>query len=47
MHFLKMIILKGELMTFITYVDNIQQYMYLRALKRKVVMLPNLIILIF
>ena len=27
MHFLKMIILKGELMRFITYVDNVQQYM--------------------
>ena len=27
MHFLKMIILKGELMRFINYVDNVQQYM--------------------
>ena len=28
MHFLKMIILKGKLMKFIIYVDNVQQYMY-------------------
>ena len=41
-----MIILKGELMKFIIYVDSVQQYM--RALQRKFVMIhigPNLIIL--
>ena len=27
MHFLKMIILRGELMRFIIYADNVQQYM--------------------
>ena len=32
-HILKMIFLKGELMRFITYVDNVQQYM--RALQKK------------
>ena len=31
MHFLKMIILKGELMRFIIYVDNVQQYIGLHA----------------
>ena len=31
MHFLKMIILKGELMRFIIYVDNVQQYIGVHA----------------
>ena len=34
---LKMIILKGELMRFVTYVDNVQQYMH--ALQGKFVKL--------
>ena len=34
-----MVILKGKLMRFIIYVDNIQQYM--RALQRKYIMLHN------
>ena len=41
-----MVILKGKLMRFIIYVDNIQQYM--RALQRKFIILhigPNLVIL--
>ena len=46
MHFPKMIILKGELMRFISYVDNVQQYM--RALQQKkcnaTYIGPNLII---
>ena len=46
MHFLKIIILKGELIRFIIYVDNVQQYMC--ALQMKFVMIhigPSLIIL--
>ena len=37
MHFSKMIILGGELMRFIIYVDNVQQYM--RVLQGKFVKL--------
>ena len=37
MHFLKMIILRGELMRFIIYVDNVQRYT--RALQGKFVKL--------
>ena len=47
MHFLNMIILRGELMRFIIYVDNVQQYMRTCVHTRKIVsyIWPNLVIL--
>ena len=37
MHFLKIIVLRGELMRFIIYVHNLQQYMRARDLQGKFV----------
>ena len=48
-NFLKMIILSGELMRFVIYVDNVQQYIYTlyKEIGKPACVGPNLIILQF
>ena len=57
MHFLKIIVLRGELMRFIIYVHNLQQYMHARSRSTRkicttqiyivtVIIVPNLIMFV-